>query len=229
MYAAELEDTLFRFPEARPSLSALEVADVIMQLNNMYEAAVLATVPGYEDAEPASSRPRKNSRVIREDQLRIVEIRYGSPLEILAAVGDIGTQVSAGTLLVSGAIIAVRKALDSAADIVDTPSNRRYKRERNAIELRNLEARTRLLELDVASKEERQRKAKIKSTRLAPAEDQPLEPGTREGHVSHAIYEGLTKATRLELNAETLTRSAGEIVRIVGSVESDRRPRKKKQ
>ena len=75
------------FPEAKKSLPAAQVANLVWNLNAVYEITALRVLPGYEDAYiPSQLRPRFSSRLASPDQLRIQSVTYGSPLELFTTL-----------------------------------------------------------------------------------------------------------------------------------------------
>ncbi|MDP3712158.1 MAG: hypothetical protein Q8R60_06715 [Mycobacteriales bacterium] len=157
-----------RFPEARDQLTALEVAGVITDLNDLYELTALAVLPGYEKAAlPSQWRPRRRSRLIPEDELTVGQISYGSELTILLGL--------AGGL--SAATFGVVKALPSIVrDSLEVGDNWASRNERRAA-LRTRAVRERLEDEDkIRDIVERRHKATPEfGGRLSPGEgpDQP--------------------------------------------------------
>lgn len=73
-----------RFPDAPRLLSAMDVANIITDVNTIYELTAIVSLPGYESTwVPMQTRPRRYSRLDQDDQLQVEQLSYGSPLEVV--------------------------------------------------------------------------------------------------------------------------------------------------
>jgi len=204
-----------RFPEARDQLTALEVAGVISDLNDLYELTALAVLPGYEMVGlPSQWRPRRRSRLIPEDELTVGQISYGSELTILLGL--------AGGL--SAATFGVVKALPAfVRDSIEVQDNWFAREERRA-KLRTRAMRERMEDEEKISKiVKRRRKSATEFARRRPAgEGLDQAPAENQGHEPPGI-EGPTVADQV---ADRLLGIAGPpVAEVVGEDPTEEEPR----
>lgn len=77
------------FPDAKPSLAMVEIQGVLGDLTYLYDSVLLEHGQFNTSSTSFSQHPRRRLRTDPELALRITDIRYGSPFEIVILVPDL--------------------------------------------------------------------------------------------------------------------------------------------
>lgn len=77
------------FPDAKPSLAMVEIQGVLGDLTYLYDSVLLEHGQFSTSSTSFSQHPRRRLRTDPELALRITDIRYGSPFEIVILFPDL--------------------------------------------------------------------------------------------------------------------------------------------
>lgn len=202
---SDFENLSLRFPESPSSLSVSEVARMIDGVNDVYELLVIAELPGYEKyPAPSVLRPRRYSRLISDDQLRMDRLNYGSPFEVVLAA--LNTPVGGATAL-GGLFTLLRYGPGAYVDLFTMRQAQRTK-------LAELRAQEERAKADVAELERVDRRARRSAQEAFRYNDRASARGGADGNPPPVGGPGI---------AELIDATVTEVRDVLGPAERARR------